>query len=156
MVKIKLYKSIRKNIGSHTDGLDGYVKFIKQQALQHINNPAFEPIFLSIMHKKDIESTSGPMLKLRLTTDIDDPNRDVVACYRINEYLAFYYSGEIYLTAFAYDRHTHRDRPALLLPINSRDKTIYRLVELDHITKSSKPQFFDPIKVITAFVFKSD
>lgn len=154
MTKVKLFKVKRSTADSYVGGTAEYLKFLKYQALEHIHSTAFEPIYLSIISKAKIESTAGDMLKLKLTTDIDDPNRDIVACYRINEHLAMYYDGEIYFTAFYYNWGEHQESPALL---RSGSQTMqYVSVALDYLTRAKKYGLLDHVKVVIAFVFKSD
>lgn len=164
MAKVKLHKCKRLSIDSYVGGVDEYIKFIKDQAVEHINNPAFEPIYLSVISKKDIDSTDGDMLQLKLTTDLTDPNRDIIACYRINEHLAMYYDGEIYFTAFYYNWDEYKDNPAIVQSTRSNDstantghstrKTIYRNITLDYLTKAKAYGLLDSIQAIIAFVFK--
>lgn len=156
MAKVKLQKCKRSSIDSYVGGVDEYVKFLKDQAVEHINNPAFEPIFLAVVSKKDIDSTSGDMLQLKLSTDLTDPNRDVIACYRINEHLAMYYDGEIYFTAFYYNSLEFKDSPAILQSTRSNNgvDNIYRNINLDYLNKAKAYGLLDSLRVIITFVFK--
>lgn len=131
MAQFRFYKvpTLYQSSGIAGDD-DDKLGFIKKCALDLIeHNKNFQPIYYSITKSKDISTNHGPMFLWSLSSDLVDPDLDIVGCFAINMMLLFYKDNTFYCNART--NHKQIDSPALWRLDHDNIQKHNKIIKLD-------------------------